>query len=105
MDKELKKHYHFMDLKYDATVEEIKSRQKVMIKVYRAKGIKTGKSYKNEIARVNFATSKILSNIKQNGIPKGNLFNFSSSINDMATLIFVLIIMMIICIVSFLTLL
>ena len=28
MEKELKKCYHYMDLRYDSTIEEIKSRQK-----------------------------------------------------------------------------
>ncbi len=105
MDKELKQYYHFMDLKYDSNIEEIKSRQKIMIKIFRAKSIKSGKSYKNEIAKVNLATNKILTNIKENGIPKASIFNFSSSINDVATLIFVLIIMIIVCTVTFLTLL
>ncbi len=105
MDKELKQCYHYLDLNYDSTVEEIKSKQKIMIKIYRAKSIKTGKSYKDEIAKVNLSTNKILSNIKQNGIPKGSVFNFSSNINDIASLIFVLLIIIIICTISFLTLL
>lgn len=105
MEKELKKCYHYMDLRYDSTIEEIKSRQKIMIKIFRAKSVKSGKSYKNEIAKVNNSTNKILANIKQNGIPKASIFNFSSTVNEVATLIFVLIIMIIICTVTFLTLL
>ena len=44
MLKEIKKCYHLLDLPYDADIEKIKSRQKVLIKMYRAKGIRTGKS-------------------------------------------------------------
>lgn len=105
MDKEIKRCYHYMDLKYDSTIDEIKSRQKIMIKIFRAKSINSGKSYKNQIAKVNSSTSKILDYIKENGIPKASLFNFSSTINEVATLTFVLIIMVIICTVTFLTLL
>ncbi len=105
MDKEIKRCYHYMDLKYDSTIDEIKSRQKIMIKIFRAKSINSGKSYKNQIAKVNSSTSKILDYIKVNGIPKASLFNFSSTINEVATLTFVLIIMVIICTVTFLTLL
>ncbi len=105
MEKELKQSYHYMDLRYDSTIDEIKSRQKIMIKIFRAKSIKGGKSYKNEIAKVNNSTNKILANIKQNGIPKASIFNFSSTVNEVATLTFVLIIMIIICTVTFLTLL
>ena len=51
MDKEIKRCYHYMDLKYDSTIDEIKSRQKIMIKIFRAKSINSGKSYKNQTRR------------------------------------------------------
>lgn len=45
MPKEIKKLFDFMNLDYNASVEKVKMRQEVMIKVLHAKGEKKKKKF------------------------------------------------------------
>lgn len=105
MLKEIKKCYHLLDLPYDADIEKIKSRQKVLIKMYRAKGIRTGKSYKEKINEITAAGYALQNYVKENGVQKASFFNFATNENDVATSVFVLVLVIIICTVTFLILL
>lgn len=105
MLKEIKKCYHILDLPYDADMEQIKSRQKSLIKMYRAKGIRTGKSYKTKINEVTAAGYALQNFVKENGVQKASFFNFDTNENDVATSVFVLVLVVIVCTVTFLMLL
>lgn len=68
MPKQIKKHYHFLDLSYTATEEDILYKQKALIKFYRAKGIKRGVAYTNKINKVVNSTNVVLNFVKKNGV-------------------------------------
>lgn len=68
MTKEIKKYYHFLDLPYDATIEDVKARQKVMIKVLRAKAIKRGVSYSKQINKIAIVGEEVISFINGYGV-------------------------------------
>lgn len=69
MNKELKKCYHYMDLPYNSTVEEIKAKQDALLKINASKAKITGKSCEKELNKINNSAKSILDNIKKNGIP------------------------------------
>ena len=77
MPKEIKRFYNFMDLSYSSTIEQVQEREKVMIKVLRAKAIKKKKSYNEKIAEVVTSADGIVEYIEKNGVPNksDNLFN------------------------------
>ncbi len=77
MPKEIKKYYNFMDLSYASTVEQVQEREKVMIKMLRAKAIKKNKSYNEKIDEVVVSANGIIEYIEKNGVPNklDNLFN------------------------------
>ena len=52
MTKEIKKYYHYLDLPYSATEEEVLINEKSMIKVARALAIKKKKSSKLEVEKI-----------------------------------------------------
>lgn len=68
MPKEIKKYYHFMDLSYSSTLDQIKEREKVMIKILRAKAIRKRKSYNQEIEQVVKTTNCLVEYVEKNGI-------------------------------------
>ena len=72
MPKEIKKHYHFMDLSYSSTLDQIKEREKVMIKILRAKAIRKRRSYNNEIEQVISATNSLIDYVEKNGVSNIN---------------------------------
>lgn len=105
MTKEIKKCYYYLDLPFNATVEQVKVREKVMIKILRAKGMKLGKSYKDEINKVVLSAEGIFDYIKKNGIPKEKEPTFDTSISSLTTQIVAMLVMLIFCVLSFVALL
>ncbi len=105
MTKEIKNYYKFLDLRYDSSIEDVKLRQKILIKLLRAKSIRTGNSNKEKIMKINTASNKIINFIKQNGVPNDNRMYFDTTTNSVAVQTFVLVILIIIITVSFLVLL
>lgn len=104
MTKEIKKHYHFLDLPYSANADEIKSRQKAMIKVLRAQAIFKGKENNQKIIKVQRAGEELLNYIENNGVLKNGTI-FETGFNSIVTQLFVMLIMGIIAIVGFVSLL
>lgn len=90
MPKEIKNHYHFMDLSYSSSIDEVKEREKVMIKILRAKAIKKGKSCNSQIQQVANSANKIVEFIEKNGIPNMVDIRFVTSKNSIITQMFIL---------------
>ena len=105
MPKEIKKLFDFMNLEYNSSVEDIKSRQRVLIKVLRAKGIKRGKSYAEKIDKVNSATNQILAYISVHDNSNEPIPFYRTTTYDLSTLGFSLLIAIIICAGTFLAML
>jgi len=81
MPKEIRKFYNFMNLSYSSSIEEVQEKEKVMIKILRAKAMRKHKSYGKEINKVVDSANKLVDYIEKNGVPnkRDNLFNTSSS--------------------------
>lgn len=77
MPKQIKKYYNFMDLSYSSTIEQVQEREKVMIKMSRAKAIRKNKSYDEKINAVVVSANEIVQYIEKNGVPNklDTLFN------------------------------
>ena len=77
MPKEIIKYYNFMDLSFSSTIEQVQEREKVMIKLLRAKAIKKKKSYNEQINQVVVSANEIVGFIEKNGVPNkvDSLFN------------------------------
>ena len=95
MTKNLKKCYETLNLRLDANENEVKVRQKVLVKVLRAKSFRTGKSNQKKIDKINTCANLILENIKINGVGKNKIL-FDTSLDSIATTFLVLIIMLIV---------
>ena len=102
--KELKKCYFNLDLSYDATPEQVKTQEKILIKILRAKALKTGRSQQKKIDVIVKSANSILENLEKNGTPDLKEFCFSSSGKELATQAFVLIAVGIVAIISYLSL-
>lgn len=94
MTKNLKKCYHFMNLRYDASPEEVRVRQKIMLKVLRAKALKTKNFNNPKIKKVNLCAEAILANIELNGVPTQKIV-FDTTLDNLGTLFIAVIIMLI----------
>ena len=105
MPKEIKKLFDFMNLEYNSSVEDIKSRQRVLIKVLRAKGIKRGKSYVEKIDKVNSATNQILAYVIVHDNSNEPTPFYRTTTYNLSTLGFSLLISIIICAGTFLAML
>ena len=105
MSKEIKNLFDYMNLDYNASEDEIKSRQKVMIKVLRAKGIKKGKSYTKKIEEINQKTSQILDYIAIYDNSNEKNPHFKITAHELSSMEFVLIIVLIIFLGTFFSLL
>ena len=81
MPKEIKQYYQFMNLSYSSTIEQVEEREKVMIKILRAKAIKKNKSNNEKIDQVVMSANGIIGYIEKNGVPniKDNMFNTSKT--------------------------
>lgn len=80
MPIEIKKCYYHLNLPFSASTEDIERREKVLIKIQRAKALKSGKSRKYKIEKIATCSNKILKYIEQNGTPseKETYFNTTS---------------------------
>ena len=105
MPKEIKKLFDFLNLEYNSSVEDIKARQRVLIKVLRAKGIKKGKSYVEKIDKVNSATNQILAYVSVYNNSNEPTPFYKTTTYDLSTLGFSLLIALIITVGTFFALL
>lgn len=100
MPKEIKKHYHFMDLSYSSTIDEIKEREKVMIKILRAKAIKKRKSFNDKIEQIVNSTNEIVEYVEKNGVPNVQDSTFVTPKNNIFTQLFILLTLIIVLVCS-----
>ena len=90
MNKELFKCYEVLDLPIESTIEQVKDREKALIKILKAKEKEESISCEKEMEKVVLSKNKIIENIEKNGVPKEKPHRFESSAES-------LIIMFIIC--------
>ena len=101
MEKELRKCYEVLDLPFSATEEDVKLREKALIKIYSNKSIEKGVSFEKEIGMVETSSAQILENIKKNGIPKEIPHSFDSSWSSIGYLAISLLLIALVCGFSF----
>ncbi len=101
MPKDIKKLFDYMNLEYNSSAEEVQSKQKVLIKVLRAKGMKRGKSYNAEIDKVNKASAQILDYLSAHDNKNEPIPFYKTSTSELSTLAFSLVIAIIICLGTF----
>ena len=70
MNRKLKKCYHYLDLSYDATIEEIQTREKALIRILNVKSKEKNITFEKEKQMIKKYSEKLIDNIKNNGIPK-----------------------------------
>ena len=100
MPKEIKNHYNFMDLSYSSSVEEVKEREKIMIKILRANAIKKGISCSDKIQQVTNSANQIVDYIEKNGIPNIDDSRFVTSKNNIITQVFIFLSMLVVLVCS-----
>ena len=100
MTKNLKKCYHFMNLRYDASPEQVRVRQKVMKKILRAKALRTKNFNNPKIKKVNLCAEAILANIELNGVQTQNIL-FDTTLENLGSLFTTLLIVFVLTIVTF----
>ena len=105
MDKELKKCYHYMDLPYNSTLEEVQLRRNILIKIYNSKTSVNGKNYSKKIDKIELCTTKIIENINKFGVPTDKQPHFNASWESIVTQAIVLCFVAAICFASFYVLL
>lgn len=82
MKANIKKCYRYLDLPFDATKEDVELRQKVMIKILRAKAVNKNKNYDKKIEKINFAALTLLDFIDKNGVQQPAKFSFRPSTEE-----------------------
>lgn len=101
MEKELRKCYEVLDLPFSATEEDVKSREKALIKIYNNKSLEKGVSFEKQIGLIESSTVTILENLKKNGIPKDVPHSFNSSWSSIGYLAITLVFIALVCCFSF----
>jgi len=85
MPSKIKKCYYHLNLPFAASVEDIERRQKVLIKIQRAKALKSGKSRRNKIEKIATCANQILGYIEQNGKATEKEMYFNTSAKAILT--------------------
>lgn len=101
MNKDLKKCYECLDLSFNATTDEVKVREKALIKIYNNKALEKGVSCDKEKGLIETSAHTIIENIKKNGIPKEETHRFECSWKSVGILSIILVFVAIICFFSF----
>ena len=104
MTKEIKKCYYHLDLPFSATEEEVRVKEKMLIKILRSKAIKKGKSCKEDIDKVANSADEIVEYIKKNGVPQVEPPHFKTSPQDVLTQLVCMILAIVFCALSFVAL-
>ena len=104
MTNQLKNCYHFLDLPFSASKEEVKQKEKILIKIQRARALKTGKTKNKKINKIVECSNLIISNIEANGTPNVKDCEKYSNIKDISTQLFILILVSVVAIISYLSL-
>ena len=104
MERELKKSYKCLDLPYNATAEEVETRQKALTKMLSVESEKRGISCEKELMEIQIASKMILENIKNNGIPQEEYHKFQVSNESIISLLIIFFFVGVICVFSFILL-
>ncbi len=105
MPKDIKRCYHFLDLPYDATIEDVRSRQKMKIKVLRAQAISKGISNKKKINEVAIIGEELINFIEREGVQPKEKVLFDTRPSDLFTQLAILLIVATVTVISIVTLL
>lgn len=90
MPSYIKKHYHYLDLPYNSTIEEIEIREKALVKFWRTKGEQIGKVYTKKVKKIVNSSNIIISYVKKNGVPSNVEPLFDTNKNSIFNQLFVL---------------
>ena len=101
MEKELKNSYFRLDLQYSATIEDVESRKKALIKILNMEEKEKNVSKQKEIEQVKDDCAHIIENIKNNGIPKEECHRFEASNESIFGLLIVFAFVFMLCFFSF----
>ena len=69
MDKALKKSYEYLELSYNATEDDVVTRQNAMLKILQSKS-SSEKHLEEKISKIKNSAEKIIKNLQENGLPK-----------------------------------
>lgn len=83
MPKEIKKCYYNLDLSYSSTVEQIEEKEKILIKLTRAKAIKNHKSYDDKIQKIIKDANTLIDYVNKFGVPNKQDFMFETTNNSL----------------------
>ena len=101
MDKNLRKCYECLDLPITATAEDVRLREKALVKIYENESVEKGIPFDKKIDLVASSASTIVENLKNNGSPQEELHRFDSSWKSIGILSVVLAFVCMICFFSF----
>lgn len=105
LPRKVKKAYDYLDIDYNATEEEIRTRQRVLIKVARAKVNEQDKVTQKKIDKITHATRIILKYIKRSGVPKDDGINLDATGESIHSGYYILVLVTALAIISFIALL
>lgn len=97
MTKEIRKCYKLLNLPYNADLNDLKEKERSLIKYYKIKEEKTGENHSEDIAFVHIASEKLHDYILNNKDERKGIF--STTWSDISMQAFVLLIM-IFCVVT-----
>jgi len=100
MNKDLRKSYECLDLKYSATKEDVIARKNALIKIFNAQAMENKKPMDKKIDLVEKSAEIICDNIDNNGIPK-DVSNHESSNQSLVSLFIILLFVIFVCFMSF----
>ena len=76
MKRKLRNSYNYLDLTYQATIEDVERRKSALIKLFNSKSKEKNVSYDKKIKDVEKAANNIIENIKNNGLPNKEYHRF-----------------------------
>ena len=89
MDKALRKCYKCLELSYNATEDDVITRQNAMVKILQSKR-DVEKDTEEKISRVKYSAGQIIKNLKEHGLPKVKNYWFETKGENFLTQIIVL---------------
>lgn len=104
MNKKLKKCYSYLNLPYNANIDEVENNEKALIKILQTKSQKNSKRYDKKIKQVVDYSNEIIENINKFGIPKTKAKMRTPNENFVIVQLFIFIAFFILCVVSFVNL-
>ncbi len=103
--REVKRAYRYLDVNYNASIEEVKTRARILTKVYRVKNIKSGKIKINKIKKINESAQIIQRFIKTSGVPEIQRPKLDTSMESVFNGLYLLVLISIATVVSYIALL